>query len=213
MPDQEPVAQPRPWLEQPPENYHVVEAGDGFVYVDKSCHVENTEIGRFTFVNAGCIFTGLFKIIVGQFCMISAECHFHSRDAHRLDHVTAYPLKTLLGVDVAYNELAEKPQGIVIGHDVWLGSQVRVMPGVSIGNGAVVATRAVVTRDLEPYGVYGGVPARLIRFRYPQPIIDALQDVQWWRWPLEKIKRNTAFFNLDLTVTTDPAELYKAIVP
>ena len=213
MSDETNPAAPPNWLERPPENYRVVSAGDGFVYVDKSSHVENATIGRFSYINHNCLFTGKFPIVVGSFTMIAAGCYCHTRDSHTMEHVTAYPLRTILGVEVSYNELVEKEQGIVIGNDVWIGDQVRLNPGITIGNGVIVAARSVVTKDLEPFGVYGGVPARLIRYKYSRPVIDALQDIQWWRWPLDKIRRNTAFFNLNLSQLSDPAVLYAAIVP
>ena len=89
-------------------------------------------------------------------------------------------------------------KGVTIGNDVYLGDGARIMPGVTIGNGCVVGTRAVVTKDCEPYGVYVGVPAKLKKFRFSPNIIAQLQALEWWNWPVEKIRRNAAFFNLDL---------------
>lgn len=78
----------------------------------------------------------------------------------------------------------------VIGNDVWLGMEAMVMPGVTIGDGAIVAARAVVTKDVPPYGVAGGNPARVVKQRFAQPVVDALLDIRWWDWPLEKIEAN-----------------------
>ncbi len=122
------------------------------------------------------------------------------------------PLNMLLGLDLGYPEAVEKPQGVTLGHDVWIGHQVRLMPGITIGNGVAVGARAVVTKDLEPYGIYAGVPARLVRMRFSDPVIAALQDIKWWDWPTEKIMRNKAFFDLKLTEIEDVADIYSAIV-
>jgi len=121
-------------------------------------------------------------------------------------------MRTILGMDINYSELSEKPEGVTIGNDVWLGQQVRLMPGVTIGDGVIVATRAVVTKDLEPYGIYGGIPARLIRKRFSEQIIAALLEIKWWNWSLDKIKRNTPFFNLKLSEIYDPIIIQAIIV-
>ncbi|MFQ5787186.1 MAG: CatB-related O-acetyltransferase, partial [Thermodesulfobacteriota bacterium] len=77
---------------------------------------------------------------------------------------------------------------VIIGHDVWIGRDTLILSGVTIGNGAVVAARSVVTRHVSPYSVVGGNPARQIKFRFPEHVIDALQRIAWWDWPLPKIK-------------------------
>ena len=76
----------------------------------------------------------------------------------------------------------------VVGHDVWIGSEAIVMPGIEIGHGAVIGTRAVVTRDVEPYAVVGGVPARTIRHRFPPEQVEALLRIRWWDWPDDQIR-------------------------
>ena len=78
---------------------------------------------------------------------------------------------------------------IVIGNDVWIGYEA-VMAGVHIGNGAIVAARAVVTKDVPPYTIVGGVPARPIRKRFDEAVIRKLETLKWWDWPAEKIRNN-----------------------
>lgn len=78
----------------------------------------------------------------------------------------------------------------VIGNDVWRGYEAMLMPGVTIGNGAVIASRSVVVSDVPAYAVVGGNPARIIRFRFPEHIVLALEQIAWWDWPVEKITRN-----------------------
>ncbi len=79
---------------------------------------------------------------------------------------------------------------IVIGNDVWIGYEAVVMPGVHIGDGAIIGTRAVVTRDVPPYGIVGGVPARIIKYRFDEPTIQMLLKIKWWDWDIHKIKTN-----------------------
>ena len=79
-------------------------------------------------------------------------------------------------------------RAITIGHDVWLGAQVFVRDGVTIGDGAIVAAGAVVTADVPPYAIVGGVPAKLIRYRYPADAIQRLLTVQWWHWAEARLR-------------------------
>ncbi|MBO5443963.1 MAG: CatB-related O-acetyltransferase, partial [Muribaculaceae bacterium] len=77
---------------------------------------------------------------------------------------------------------------IVIGNDVWIGYDAVIMAGVTIGDGAIIGTRAVVTKDVEPYSIVGGVPAKEIRKRFASEVINKLMEIQWWNWPIEKIR-------------------------
>jgi virginiamycin A acetyltransferase len=81
----------------------------------------------------------------------------------------------------------------VVGHDVWIGHDAAIMPGVQIGAGAIVAAASVVARNVPPYAVVGGNPATVIRMRYPTETISELLDLAWWDWPVEKIEANLAF--------------------
>lgn len=154
---------------------------------------------------------GKYPIRIGAFCSIAAELYAWTWESHDVDHVTSLPVQLMLGLPTTYPTIVEKPQGIAIGHDVYLGHQVRLMPGITIGNGAVVGARSVVTRDLEPYGIYGGVPARLIRKRFSDPVINALLEISYWHWRLEEILRNAEFFDLKLHGVENPELLYKSI--
>lgn len=78
----------------------------------------------------------------------------------------------------------------IIGNDVWIGYEALIMPGVKIGDGAVIGTRAVVTKDVEPYTIVGGNPAKIIRKRFDDATIEKLLEIQWWNWEIEKIMEN-----------------------
>lgn len=94
----------------------------------------------------------------------------------------------------------------VIGNDVWIGYDAVIMPGVTIGDGAIIAARSVVVGDVPPYSVYGGNPARLLRKRFSDAEITRLLDLRWWDWPVAKITRN-----LRALMTADVAALAKAV--
>ena len=83
---------------------------------------------------------------------------------------------------------------MIIGHDVWIGHGVIVLPGVTVGNGAVRAAGAVVTKDVAPYTIVGGVPAKPIRARFSQAVVERLQRIAWWDWPFELIMQRLGDF-------------------
>lgn len=187
--------------------------GEEVAWVHKSAKI-NTRlaIGRFSYINSGCVFGGRYPVAVGAFCSIAADVYCWTYESHAIDRVTSSPLKTILGLDIGYSEIVEKPQGVTIGHDVYIGHRVRIMPGITIGTGCVIAAGAIVTKDCEPYGVYGGVPAKLIKKRFNESIIAQLLTIQWWHWPLDKIERNLDFFNLPLADMDEQVNLSDWIV-
>lgn len=97
------------------------------------------------------------------------------------------------GEPSVYHPFSEE-ELVEIGNDVWIGANVVLMPGVKIGDGAILGAGAVVTKNVEPYAIVGGVPARLIRYRYPQEMREAFLRIKWWDWPLEKIEENLELF-------------------
>lgn len=101
--------------------------------------------------------------------------------------------------EINYAQSYKKENGVIIGNDVWIGKDVTIMSGITLGNGCVIGMKALVTHDCEPYGIYGGVPAKLIRYRFPENVISKLLEMKWWEWPYEKIRENKDFFNTDLS--------------
>ena len=203
----------QPWATTPPENHKVYQLSDGLVFIHETAEITaECAIGRFSYISKFSAIGGKYPVKIGNFCSIAPELYCITAESHQTIYPTMSPLNMLLGLDLGYPEAVEKPQGVTLGHDVWIGHQVRLMPGITIGNGVAVGARAVVTKDLEPYGIYAGVPARLVRMRFSDPVIAALQDIKWWDWPTEKIMRNKAFFDLKLTEIEDVADIYSAIV-
>lgn len=168
-------------------------------YIHKSAKINAPlTIGRESYINSGCVLGGRFPIKIGAFCSIAAELYCWTYETHNFDHATTYPLRTFTGMEIAYSEIVEKPNGVEIGNDVYIGHQVRIMPGVKIADGAVIAARSVVSKNVAAYEIVGGVPNKIIKKRFSDPVIGVLQEICWWNWSLEKIKRNINFFNLDL---------------
>ena len=135
------------------------------------------------------------KLIIGKFCSIACEAKFLFNSAnHSLSSLSTYPFPIFfdeLDLDVKDITKAWDNKGdIVIGNDVWIGYEAVVLAGVTIGDGAIIGARAVVTKDVLPYTIVGGVPARPIRKRFTQETIDFLLKIKWWNWPEERIRQH-----------------------
>ena len=131
------------------------------------------------------------RLVIGKFCSIACGTRFLMNSAnHALDSLSTYVFPIFYeewdhGMEVA--EAWDRRGDIVIGNDVWIGYEAVILSGVTIGDGAIVAARSVVTKDVPPYTIVGGVPARTIRRRFDQETIDALLELRWWDWPPEKL--------------------------
>jgi acetyltransferase-like isoleucine patch superfamily enzyme len=131
------------------------------------------------------------RLVIGRYGSIADGVEILLGGNHRLDWVTSYPFPALprLWPKAAGVTGFDTTRGdVVIGHDVWLGSQCMVMSGVTIGHGAVVAARAVVTRDVPPYAIVAGNPARIVRLRFDEPTVTALLATTWWDLPKDRIE-------------------------
>ena len=134
------------------------------------------------------------KLIIGKFCAIARGVKFIMNGAnHQMSGISTYPFSIFgNGWEKATPELGNLPYkgDTVIGNDVWIGYEALIMPGVKIGNGAIVAARSVVVSDVPAYTIVGGNPAKPIKQRFSPEVIDALESIAWWDWPLEKITRH-----------------------
>lgn len=135
------------------------------------------------------------KLIIGKFCSIACGAKFLFTSAnHTLASLSTYPFPIFFeewGLPPGEITTAWDNRGdITIGSDVWIGYEAVILSGVTIGHGAVVGARALVTRDVPPYTIVGGVPAKAIRRRFDQGTIDRLLESRWWDWPKETIARH-----------------------
>lgn len=138
------------------------------------------------------------KLKIGKFCSIACGAKFLFNSAnHTVKSLTTYPFPIFFeewGLDVRDITTAWDNKGdIVIGNDVWIGYEAVIMSGVTIGDGAIIGTRAVVTKDVPPYTIVGGVPAKQIRKRFSEETISELLELKWWDWTFEKISQNIEF--------------------
>lgn len=134
------------------------------------------------------------KLIIGKFCAIGRGARFLMNGAnHKLSGVSTYPFYIFgNGWEKSAPKLGELPfkGDTVIGHDVWIGYEAVIMPGVKIGHGAIISSCAVVVSDVPAYTIVGGNPAKPIKQRFDADTIASLQSLAWWNWPIEKITRH-----------------------
>ena len=135
------------------------------------------------------------KLMIGKFCSIACGAKFLFNSAnHTMNSLSTYPFPLFFeewGLDRKDVASSWDHKGdIVIGNDVWIGYEAVVMAGVTIGDGAIIGTRAVVTKDVPPYMIVGGIPARPIKKRFSEETIEKLLDLQWWDGPRVKLEDN-----------------------
>lgn len=134
------------------------------------------------------------KLVIGKFCSIACGAKFLFNSAnHTQTSLSTYPFAIFFDEwglrmqDVA--DAWDNKGDIVIGSDVWIGYEAVILAGVTVGHGAIIGTRAVVTKDVPPYTIVGGVPAKPIRKRFADDVIEKLLALRWWDWPAEKIRQ------------------------
>ena len=183
------------------------------VSAEHECYVDHTttilgqlDVGRFSYISDHGFVFGRSKIQIGSFCSIGPYFHCVTHEQHPTVFPSTFPLAQVVGVpltrgdvqglDVLGNVVDEKP--VTIGNDVWIGEGVSIAGGLTIGDGCIIGAKSMVTRDCVPYGVYVGTPAKLIRMRFPELVVEQLLEIKWWEWPLAKIRASAAFFETDL---------------
>lgn len=196
-----------------PENTIYPRTGDKqTVYLKNIVTNPNIEVGDYTmyndFVADPCDFQKnnvLYhypinhdRLVIGKFCSIACGAKFLFTSAnHAMQSLSTYPFPLFFeewGLDRADVTQAWDNKGdIVVGSDVWIGFEAVILSSVTIGDGAVIGARAVVTKDVPPYTIVGGVPAKPIRKRFSDETIERLEALRWWDWPSERIERNIPF--------------------
>jgi virginiamycin A acetyltransferase len=136
------------------------------------------------------------KLVIGKFCALARGVKFIMNGAnHKLSGISTYPFQIFGNgwekVMPAAEDLPYKGD-TVIGNDVWIGYEALFMPGVKVGNGAIVSSKSVVTGDVPAYAIVGGNPAKVIRYRFDSETIARLEQIAWWNWPVEKISAHLA---------------------
>lgn len=158
--------------------------------------MKKIEVGRYTYGYEDSIVHSWgenAKVIIGNFCSVASGVEFFLGGNHRTDWITTYPFGHI------HREIFNSFNGaghpitkgdIIIGNDVWIGMGSKIMSGVIIGDGAVIAANSVVTKNIEPYTIVGGNPAKFIKKRFNNETIELLLNIKWWNWDDNKINNN-----------------------
>ena len=146
------------------------------------------DIGEYTYGQPDVIKAKQYGTLkIGRFCSIAGGVVFHLFGNHRVDWATTFPFTKLFTEASGIQGYPQIKGDIVVGNDVWIGTNACVLAGVTIGNGAVVGAGSMVTRNVPPYAIVAGNPAKLIRYRFSPGQIAKLEEIAWWDWPIEKI--------------------------
>lgn len=161
-----------------------------YFYMAENPHYAKHQIGRGTYGHPLVLFPEYGTLTIGAFCSIADGAIIQLGGNHAMVCATTYPFNHLwpsaAGIGMPLPPAGLK-RDIAVGNDVWIARGAHVLSGVTIGNGAVVGAGSLVTKDVAPYEVVGGNPARHIRFRFSPDVVDGLQQLAWWRWPDERI--------------------------
>ena len=164
-----------------------------YTYYDDFENVENFEKNvkyHFDFVGD--------KLIIGKFCMIASDVKFIMNGGNHITNaISTYPFEIFgHGWEHAMNGKEHPYKGDTkIGNDVWIGYNSIIMPGITIGDGAIIATNSTIVKDVEPYTIVGGNPAKVIKERFSKEIIERLLKLKWWDWDIEKITKNIQYLS------------------
>lgn len=190
-----------------PNQKYPLATTDRVVFLKEVVEGDNIEVGNFTyyddpdapdaFQEKNVLYHFDFvgdKLKIGNFCALAAGTTFIMNGAnHRLDGPSTFPFPIFGGAWADHGDLlAELPSkgDTLVGHDVWFGYQSTIMPGVTIGHGSIIAGKSVVTKDVPPYSVVAGNPAKVVAARFDEKTTKRLLYIAWWDWPVEQITEN-----------------------
>lgn len=181
-----------------PNTVHPIAGYDKEIYVKPTIKNPNIIVGDFTYIADSEFESHVThhydfigdKLIIGKFCQIAAGVEFVMNGAnHQMNAVSTFPFYTLEGWEMKPPAKSDLPfkGDTVIGNDVWIGQNATILPGVHIGDGAIVGANSVVASDIEPYSIVVGNPAKLIRYRFDGELTSLLLKFKWWDKPVEEI--------------------------
>ncbi len=165
--------------------------------------IRNTFVGKYTYISSGCSFK---NTNIGKFCSIAKDVKA-GMGKHPTDYVSTspyfYSTVNALGSTLVTQNSYDEYEEINIGNDVWIGVDALILDGVTVGDGAIIAAKSLVNKDVPPYAIVGGVPAKLIRYRFSEKQIANLLNISWWNLSAEELKsRVDSFSDVDAFIET-----------
>lgn len=163
------------------------------VFIGAGCTILNSAIGRRTYLNYD---THINNAVIGSFTSIGSNVSIGIR-THPIDMVSTHPAfysNNKAFETFAATNIEEETQRIIIGNDVWIGSQVTILKQVTVGDGAIIGYGAIVTKDVPPYAIFGGIPAKIIKYRFDESIIKFLLEIKWWNLDDQFLKKHHNLF-------------------
>lgn len=175
-----------------------------FVNIHNDCKMNGCTVGSYSYIAK---LSEISYADIGKFCSIGAEVLI-GVGKHPPNFISTSPvfystLNKQLGFSFSDKQLFEEFSRCKVGNDVWIGSRVMILDGITIGDGAIIAANSVVTKDILPYSVVGGVPAKLIKMRFDDTTIEKLLQEKWWDWNIEDIKKKLPFFQKEIKSVDD----------
>ncbi len=154
--------------------------------------IKNTFVDDYTYISYNCVIN---NCTIGKYCSIAKDVKI-GLGIHPTSFISTSPIfysaTNPLGLRLVQNNLFKETESTYIGNDVWIGANAVILDGIKIGNGAIIGANALVNRDVEPYTIVGGVPAKLIKKRFSDTIISRFEQIQWWNFPINKLSRESS---------------------
>ncbi len=158
-------------------------------YLSQDKRYSQYDIGDYTYGKPTVLSWGEdANLKIGRFCSIASDVKIFMGGGHRTDWVTTYPFSDVFEKAKGFTGHPVSKGDVVIGHDVWIATDVIVLSGAQVDNGAVLSTRSIITSAVPPYAIVAGNPARIVRYRFDDKTIAALLDIEWWYWPINEIE-------------------------
>jgi len=157
--------------------------------MNREAQYRDYEIGSYTYGTPSVLdWSQGSTLKVGRYCSFAGGVTIMLGGQHRPDWVTTYPFNQLFRNARSFRGTPTTKGDVVIGNDVWIATEAMILSGVRIGDGAVISARSVVTRDVPPYAIVAGAPAKVTRFRFSDDQIASLLAIAWWNWPMSKVE-------------------------